>query len=357
MREKRGESYFENYNMTRLLKCKCSQVTIFVIIAVMIIVGIVLFFYLKNRNSSSVLDIPDEIQPVYNSVQDCLKEAGKNAMIRIGKQGGYFFITQGIPSVDGKIPYYFYNGDNLLISRETLEKQISLQIEEYLYICLNNFSELKNNGFSFDINDEASVISKINDNLVSVTLNYHIFVHKREVSYALNSFETSIKNIRISEIYDLAEKISGSSKNNEICLTCLFKFASDYKLSLNIEQLDDETLLFVIEDFNIATNSSYKFQFAGRYGSESTQKNIPEKITVPNIPNMTAYVGKEFDTTIVASGEGLSYEDYSPLFEISKEGAIKFTPVVEDVGTRTIWIAIKDKYNNQVTLTFNLEVI
>jgi len=55
------------------IKSKEEQVTIFVIIAILIVAGIVLFFYAKDKSSSLTPSIPEDIQPIYNFVQDCLK--------------------------------------------------------------------------------------------------------------------------------------------------------------------------------------------------------------------------------------------------------------------------------------------
>ena len=55
---------------------KRAQVTIFVIIAILIIAGIVGFFYVKNKTSLFIPTISKDVQPVYNFVQDCLEETG-----------------------------------------------------------------------------------------------------------------------------------------------------------------------------------------------------------------------------------------------------------------------------------------
>ncbi len=340
------------------MKQKRGQVTIFVIIAILIVAGIFLFFYVKDKSSSLTPSIHKDIQPVYNYVQNCLKDSGENALNRIGEQGGYFLMSEEVPFIDGRIPYYFYEGKNIMPSKNHIGEEISKQTLYYLPICLNNLSEFKDEGFSFTFGNPI-LSSKIIRTEIILELDYPITIYKEETAFVLTSFEKRIDNNRLLEIYDLALEIilSSEENNNEICLSCFFDSASKSNLSVSIDQLDYSSLLFTIEYYNVSTNSSYIFKFAGKYGVPNVLDQSAKKLSVPKIPDMKAYAGKEFNMVIIASGYNLSYSDYTPLFEITKTGFITFTPSSRDIGNHSIWITIHDGYGNKINEVFNLEII
>lgn len=65
------------------------------------------------------------------------------------------------------------------------------------------------------------------------------------------------------------------------------------------------------------------------------------------LTQLDAYVGEEFRYMVRAVDEDygeLVFSDDSELFDISKEGIIKFTPSAEMVGDHYVTIIVKDKF-------------
>jgi len=90
------------------LKQKKSQVTIFLIIGlvmIIIVVSLVLLsrYAAKKTSKQETLDIKEssfDVQPIKNFVVDCLSFTSKNGLKTLGKQGGYLFKSQGGTLID-----------------------------------------------------------------------------------------------------------------------------------------------------------------------------------------------------------------------------------------------------------------
>src|SRR3989338_9790312 len=101
----RNESSYSN----QLLSSKRSQLTIFIIIAILIVGAVALFFTFKSKIIKTD-EYPPEISPVANFVQECLGETAENSIYEIAQQGGYFDAPEeNFLFSDLKVPYYWIN--------------------------------------------------------------------------------------------------------------------------------------------------------------------------------------------------------------------------------------------------------
>lgn len=83
---------------------KRAQVTIFIILAILIVGAVVGMFMFKDKLISEP-QYPSDIMEIKNFVEDCLETTAENSLIRIGERGGYFLIFDE-PSIEARIPYY-----------------------------------------------------------------------------------------------------------------------------------------------------------------------------------------------------------------------------------------------------------
>src|SRR3989338_5014444 len=104
-------------------KSKRSQLTIFIIIAVIIIAGAILIFIFRN-NFNSNDSVPPQVAEIHSLVDGCLEETGNNALVQVGNQGGYGLISDNIRAIE-KIPIYTDGKRNFSPTLETIEKEIS----------------------------------------------------------------------------------------------------------------------------------------------------------------------------------------------------------------------------------------
>ena len=101
---------------------KKGQVTIFIIIAI-VLIGVIAggtFLVSQNKKAASLeYFASSSIKPTLNSINsriiDCSEETSKQALDRIGLQGGYYNKPQVSEDLDSSfIPYYYYEGQYLI---------------------------------------------------------------------------------------------------------------------------------------------------------------------------------------------------------------------------------------------------
>lgn len=239
---------------------KRGQVTIFVIIAILIVAGILLFFYVQNKSSSLIPSIPTDAQPIYNFVQDCLKETAENSLIRIGEQGGYFLIFDE-PSIEARIPYYIYEGKNLMPPKEKIEVQISGFVKQELSYCILNFKDFQR---QYNISHNLrEVKTKIVNNGISISLDYPINLNKEDSSISLNDFNIVLpldlnKELLVSRA--ITENILAEKEG--FCISCIYDISKNYGVQVNMLDYGESTIFTIIDDSNKLNNQSYEWGFA-----------------------------------------------------------------------------------------------
>ena len=97
---------------------KRGQVTIFIIIAILII-GAVALFFVFNGTLRKFETINPEVAPIQKFVQECLDETLESAVYDIAKRGGYND-PENITSAG--VTYYILGGENLMPSKEKNSK-------------------------------------------------------------------------------------------------------------------------------------------------------------------------------------------------------------------------------------------
>ncbi len=241
------------------------QVTAFIIFA-LIIVGIIAGYYIfKSENLkliSSEKRINPEIQPIYNYVENCIKETGEDAIEIIGLAGGYYQIPE--LSIDLGIPYYMHEKIDYTPSKEKIEEQISFYINDNLNDCINNFENFPD----FLVNSD-NVITKtiIEDEKVVLDLDYRLSVKKGENSYLIEKFNSEIP-VRFGVVYDVARNIVANEikDGKYICIDCVDYFSEKYDLKVNLFSYNENDVIFTIIDENSEINSKdFVFNFVNKY--------------------------------------------------------------------------------------------
>ncbi|VVB78244.1 Uncharacterised protein [uncultured archaeon] len=240
---------------------KSGQVTAFVIIAIMLVAFILLYF-LFRKTEIQVEKVDPSILPVYNYVDNCVKQTGQEAVSYIGQTGGYF--VKPNLSTENNIAYYFDRGNNYMPTKEIIEKELSLYMNNMLFFCVKGFNDFSD----FNISQkEINTKAKINDGVVSFDVTYPISATKSGKTYAIQKFSTDVP-VRLNVIYTVLEKIMQEqmANKNDICITCLDDFATENDLYIEMYNYNEGTVIFTIRDDNSKLNKeSYRFNFANRY--------------------------------------------------------------------------------------------
>jgi len=247
------------------------QISIFVIISIVVIFGVIIisFFLVKdnsvvreyiNRNSVS-----SEIMPVYEKMDSCSNQIVIDAIRIVGLQGGYVKLPNNYLATNlGNIAYGYYNGKNTLPSKVIMEKEISSYIEGVSPLCLYD-DVLINYKI---VNEKPIVETKINKDNVEVSVSMNIFVTKNNVTYKLDKTYNSKILIRLGDMIDVANEIVEREKKDPGYIPLTYLSELDYNI-LTMPNDDNDVVYAIVDRSNksLVDGVAYSFLFANKLGA------------------------------------------------------------------------------------------
>jgi len=238
---------------------KKGQVTIFIIIAIILIASISLYFIFRDSLSSDEGLSPD-VENVYLFVEECLENVGEDVIYTIGQGGGYYFPPA--LSTDSGIAYYSSNGENYMPSKEQIEDEISYFTSSKLFFCVRNFVDFP----EFEITQrEIKTKTEIKDEEVILDVKYPISITKGKSTTIIEDFEVEIP-VRLGVVYDSVLGFIDEGVEDGICLSCLLDISETNDLFVDMFDYDEETVIFIFKDENLKLNDAdFEFIFANQY--------------------------------------------------------------------------------------------
>ena len=197
---------------------KKGQVTIFIIVAIVLVSLVAGYFLFKDKLFSS--NIPASVEPVYTKFLSCLEEETFLGISVLQTQGGYIDLPNFEPGSEympfgsqlnflgNPIPYWYYvSGNN--IQKEQVPTKTEMQnsladfIEEKIKTC--EFDSFYDEGFEIFSGDANAKIS-IKDNKVEVDLNMNLKITKEEETSTTKNHNIVI-NSNLGKLYTSAKEI------------------------------------------------------------------------------------------------------------------------------------------------------
>lgn len=200
------------------------QVTLFIILAIVIVGGVITFFVLKNPFSE---EIPSDMRVVYDYYLSCVHESAREGINLLGEQGGYIeapefqkgssyspfssqldFLGQGVP-------YWMYlSGNNLLKEQVPTKDEMESELSNYISSGILNcdFSDFESRGYYVSIG-EVFVDSKINNLDVSLKVNNPLTIYKDNKSVMVDSHKVLV-NSKLGKFYDMALDVYNYEKSD-----------------------------------------------------------------------------------------------------------------------------------------------
>jgi hypothetical protein len=249
--EKRGESKIKNKG----------QVTIFIIIAVLIVGLAVLFLFIIPR--TGVTTVFDEKNP--NAfIQTCLEDKIKDTVELISLQGGsiapeHYFTYNNI-----NIEYLCYINENYetcVVQRPLLKEHIESEIEneiiEDVIICFNSLKEsYEEKSYNVDLESGITNVELLPKRVVA-SFDYVLTVSKTQTD-RYDSFSVVLNN-NLYELISIANSIiEWETTLGDIDPRTYMALYSDLKVEKNLR--DDGTKIYVLTN----RDTENKFQFASR---------------------------------------------------------------------------------------------
>lgn len=207
------------------MKNKNGQVTIFIIIAILLVVGVIAYFSLRTILIKT--PIPANIQPIYTTFLACFEEDTATGISILQSQGGYISLPEFEPGSEympfssqlnffgNSIPYWYYvSGNNIqkeqIPTKKNMGQQLGTFIEDRINKC--NFNSYYEQGFEISLS-EPEAKTTIKDNEVEVNLNANLNVSKGNESILIRNHKITVKS-ELGNLYDSAKKIYEEEQKN-----------------------------------------------------------------------------------------------------------------------------------------------
>ena len=228
---------------------KKGQVVIFVIIAIVIVLGILLVVFARSASKEvsdpSKLDLEDR---VIFDLQNCIDEQLGVAIQIVGLQGGYVNLPEEVLDTNiGPVAYGLKNGRNVVPSISLMEKEINSYFELILPSCLDENNYL---GVEVDSNYK-DIRTVIGSDRVSLTVSFVASLEKAGSSETVNEEVSTEVSVRLREMRSTAYDIANLHVRapNFVDITYLLESEFDV-LFVPI----DESLLYSITDVDNKIN-------------------------------------------------------------------------------------------------------
>lgn len=241
-----------------------------------LLVGSAFIIYLNNKpKAEENSNIPSEINPIKLFVENCIEDIGKNALLHIGKHGGYYNTKE--PNLkDGNfdLPYYLYSNLDFSPSIKDIEFEISKFIDHNLLQCIGDFQEFKKQGYDIKQGSPSSS-TFIGEDLVSFDLSFPIEIEKGSSQQKIDRFNVNLNDVHLKNIYNVSKEIVSFQYENpdRLCLTCVYTLSKKTRLYIDLLNYRNNSIIFTIKDYNRASDSiiekPYNFTFAIKYAGIS----------------------------------------------------------------------------------------
>ncbi len=265
------------------IKSVKAQISVFVILAVVIVVaGGFAYYTISSKKGESSDDFFSKISSDsnLNSLRDrileCREQASEDSIKIIGVQGGFFEKPEkALSSGTSFIPYYYYEGELLMPSKQKIEIELGKAVDNYFVSCLKKI-KVEDLKLTYKKSKTRAIIGK-EDVLFTIDMPFTITKGGSAVRVEMKDAPISMPS-KLYSIIEIAEYITDSHKEDDkmICVTCVSQMAQEREVYVNSLGVKDFSSLVLISE-NSTSSEPYFFEFLNKYpASEGVKINIPE---------------------------------------------------------------------------------
>ncbi|MEK6859836.1 MAG: hypothetical protein AABX54_03405 [Nanoarchaeota archaeon] len=224
-----------------------AQVTVFIIIAILVVGGIAAYFILSKGKGNTQTSL--DVKSIKAYIDQCIKDSADESVYFIALQGGYY--DKPVLSkyyLYNNIPYYWISRDKIsnVPTIAVVEEEIGKYIDDNVVYCVNDFNIFKESGYEFEIGEIKSTV-KLSDKDLQVDINYLVAITKEEKTTRYDKFDYSV-NTKFKSAYDSADLIIQEQKKNPeyIPLTYIADLSIKKDFKFETVNLDDNTVLYTL---------------------------------------------------------------------------------------------------------------
>ena len=207
-----------------LPRSKRSQITIFIIVAILIVAGVVLFLIFKGKPELPITQV--SIQAVETAFLNCIKDSTSTGIDILESQGGYIYLpdfesgsefmpfSSQLDFLGNPIPYWYYvSGNNIqreqVPTKEEMQEQLAGFIERKINTCV--FNDFYAQGYKIVKGEpKANVLIKERD--VEVNLDMDLEIEFAEEKSVIRTHKAVVSS-NLGKLYDSAKKVYDYEQN------------------------------------------------------------------------------------------------------------------------------------------------
>jgi len=241
---------------------KRGQITIFIIIAVIIVVvGILIYTFYPEIQAGLGLGLKNP----QAFIQSCIEEEIKENVEKLSLQGGSLAPTHYIMYNNDKIEYICYTGEYYKtcvvqqpMLKEHIESEIKNEIEEEVDACFDSMKKsYQRMGYDVNLKKGEKDVELLPKRIVA-TFDYSLVLTKAEDSEKHDSFRVVLNN-NLYELISIANSIlEWETTYGKAESTVYMNYYHDLKVEPKLQS--DGTTIYILTD----RNTENKFQFASR---------------------------------------------------------------------------------------------
>jgi len=229
------------------LLMKKGQVTLFVVVGIVIVaavaMGIIFHGELSEKlqevefmKGESTKQLELEIE-VY--AQDCLFKVGKEGLVKVFGDGGYYNSrVKSVSFASFNVPYYLYGTENNVPELVDFAQSLAKYVDANIDSCLN--------GYSSDLKLGEVESEVIWGDEVRISVKHSLSITKGETKAIVKRFNTEIK-FKATEIYDSGIEFYKEVKNlSESDFLSQGLLALENKYEFVVESLNDEEKIYTL---------------------------------------------------------------------------------------------------------------
>jgi hypothetical protein len=194
------------------------QVTIFIILAILLVAMGTLFFIFKDRIFPNAM--PSQVEPVYNTFKNCLEQDLAIGVNVIESQGGYIYLPEyeagseympfssQLDFLGNPIPYWYYvSGNNIQKEQVPTKGEMERELEQFMESRSRDcyFDNYYSQGYEITMEDPNAKVT-ITDDKVTLDLEMDFAILKGEDSYAAREHKVVLDS-ELGSLYNSAIKV------------------------------------------------------------------------------------------------------------------------------------------------------
>ena len=238
------------------------QVTIFIILAIIIVVvGILIYVFYPQIQTS--LNVQQQNPPSF--IQSCLEEKIQNTVEILSEQGGSLEPENYALYNNSNVEFLCYTTEYYVpcliqqpMLKQHIESEIEKEIEGDVTACFNSMKESYiKQGYSVDMTKGDTIVELLPEK-IATNFNYSLVLTKGENVQKYNSFVVLLNN-NLYELTSISESIiNWEATYGDVEVTTYMTYYHNLKVEKNI--LSEGRKVYVLTDRNLKN----KFQFAVR---------------------------------------------------------------------------------------------